>query len=186
MVQASKNGHHCFVLGKRASAEWYYNDDVPQHELLVVNYRTSTRFVEIHIFCDEEADEPKYSVRGEEEEWENHYDLELRTKWACKKFAGTKTCGANSGELAGKKEKKKKGGLVFGLIVLFAIVGVGTIYVIQRRRGTSSSNYNNAPDFDLSLLDPDDDMVVFSQGESHNSNRGMDINGHHIDGLLEA
>jgi len=129
-------------------------------------------------------------VRGEEEDWQNHYDLELRTKWACKKFAGSKTCGVSGGgasKLPATGQKKKKGGLVYGLLVLFAVIGAVGLRIKRRRAGSSGSNYyNNAPDFDLSLLDPDDDMVVFSQGESHNSNRGMNINGDHIDGLLEA
>ena len=181
VVQASKNGHHCYVLGKQASPEWYFNDDVPQHELLVVSYKTGEKFVEVHIFCDEEADEPNYSVRGEEEEWENHYDLELRSKWVCKKFAGTKKC--STADTA----PSKKGGLVFGVLALLAVASVGAVYVVRRRRSTGGSAfnaYNNAPDFDLNLLDPDDDMVVFSQGESHNSNRSL--NGDHIDGILEA
>ena len=107
VVQASKNGHHCYVLGPKTSATWSYNDETVGLELLVVTYKTAEKFVEVHIFCDRSADEPIYSVRGEEEEWENHYDLELRTKWVCKEFAG-KSCDADTSEEENKEEKEKE------------------------------------------------------------------------------
>ena len=91
----------------------------------------------------------------------------------------------------GKKAKKKsKAGLVIGLLILFAVI-IGGVYVVMKRGGLSGAgHYSNASDFDLSLLDPDDDMVVFSQGESHNSVNGTSYAsqqmGGDIDGLLEA